>query len=70
MRQLRDAGWTVKALKRGQAAAHEVSEGIHWLRGDALNALDVAGAAHVRHPLRWLSVLVLAVLAADRKSVV
>ncbi len=44
-RQLRDAGWTVKALKRGQAAAHEMSEGIHWLRGDALNAIDVAGAA-------------------------
>ena len=28
-RQLRDAGWTVKALKRGQAAAHEVRDGIH-----------------------------------------
>lgn len=44
-RQLRDAGWTVKALKRGQAAAHELREGIHWLRGDALSAADVAGAA-------------------------
>jgi nucleoside-diphosphate-sugar epimerase len=44
-RQLRDAGWTLKALKRGQAEAHELRDGIHWLRGDALNAADVAGAA-------------------------
>ena len=44
-RQLRDAGWTVKALQRGLAAAHEARDGIHWLRGDALNAADVAGAA-------------------------
>ena len=44
-RQLRDAGWTVKALKRGQAVAHEVRDGIHWLRGDALHAADVARAA-------------------------
>ncbi len=44
-RQLRDAGWTVKALKRGLAAAQELRDGVHWLRGDALNALDVAGAA-------------------------
>ncbi|MGM9481549.1 NAD-dependent epimerase/dehydratase family protein [Roseateles sp. NT4] len=44
-RQLRDAGWTVKALKRGQAAGHEMRDGIHWLRGDALNAIDVAGAS-------------------------
>ncbi|MFG2171157.1 amino acid ABC transporter permease [Streptomyces niveus] len=28
-------------------------------------AVDVAGAAHVRHPMRWLSVLALAVLAAQ-----
>jgi nucleoside-diphosphate-sugar epimerase len=44
-RQLRDAGWLVKGLKRGQATAHEVRDGIHWLRGDALNAADVARAA-------------------------
>jgi len=44
-RQLRDAGWTVKALKRGQPAPHELRDGIHWLAGDALNAADVAGAA-------------------------
>lgn len=28
-------------------------------------AVDVAGAAHVRHPMRWLSVLALAVLGAQ-----
>lgn len=44
-RQLRDAGWTVKALKRGLATAHETRDGLHWLRGDALNAADVARAA-------------------------
>lgn len=44
-RQLRDSGWTVKGLQRGIAAAHEVRDGIHWLRGDALNAADVAQAA-------------------------
>ncbi|MEV7866076.1 amino acid ABC transporter permease [Streptomyces sp. NPDC088124] len=32
---------------------------------DAVPAVDVAGATPVRHPLRWLSVLVLAVLAAQ-----
>jgi nucleoside-diphosphate-sugar epimerase len=44
-RQLRDAGWRVLALKRGLAATHELRDGIHWLRGDALNAADVARAA-------------------------
>ncbi len=44
-RQLRDAGWQVKGLKRGLTAAHELRDGIHWLRGDALNAADVASAA-------------------------
>lgn len=44
-RQLRDSGWTVKALRRGQAVAHEQRDGIHWLRGDALNATEVAAAA-------------------------
>ncbi|HEY1132362.1 MAG TPA: sugar nucleotide-binding protein [Roseateles sp.] len=44
-RQLRDAGWQVVALKRGLVAAHELRDGIHWLRGDALNAADVAAAA-------------------------
>ncbi|WP_239064842.1 amino acid ABC transporter permease [Streptomyces sp. S4.7] len=31
----------------------------------AVPAVDVAGAAHVRHPMRWLSVLALAVLGAQ-----
>ncbi|KQV53200.1 hypothetical protein ASC95_10575 [Pelomonas sp. Root1217] len=44
-RQLRDAGWVVKGLKRGLPAAHEHADGIQWLRGDALNAADVLGAA-------------------------
>lgn len=44
-RQLRDAGWQVKALKRGLGTAHELRDGIHWLRGDALNATDVLTAA-------------------------
>jgi nucleoside-diphosphate-sugar epimerase len=44
-RQLRDSGWAVRTLKRGLGAAHELKDGIHWLRGDALNAADVAGAA-------------------------
>ncbi len=44
-RQLRDAGWTVKALQRGLASPHEMRDGIHWLRGDALNGSEVAGAA-------------------------
>jgi len=44
-RQLRDAGWAVKALKRDLSVAHELRDSIHWLRGDALNAADVAGAA-------------------------
>ncbi|MFD3914992.1 amino acid ABC transporter permease [Streptomyces sp. NPDC058603] len=34
-------------------------------RPSTVTSVDVAGAAPVRHPLRWLSVLVLAVLAAQ-----
>lgn len=44
-RQLRDAGWIVKALKRGQPGAQETRDGIEWWRGDALDAADVAAAA-------------------------
>lgn len=44
-RQLREAGWTVRALKRGLASAHEDRDGLHWLRGDAMNAADVSAAA-------------------------
>jgi len=43
--QLRNAGWTVRGLKRGQAAAQEQCDGIEWLRGDAMNVDDVARAA-------------------------
>ncbi len=44
-RALRDAGWMVRALKRGLAAEAEHRDGLHWLRGDALDALDVQRAA-------------------------
>ena len=45
-RQLRTAGWEVKALTRGVAENHaERSNGITWLRGDALCREDVAAAA-------------------------
>ncbi|WP_323123507.1 NAD(P)H-binding protein [Burkholderia alba] len=44
-RQLRDAGWQVRALARGAAQPAERRDGILWLRGDAMNARDVADAA-------------------------
>ena len=44
-RQLRDAGWTVRALKRGLEQAQEQREGITWLRGDAMNRDEVMEAA-------------------------
>lgn len=44
-RQLRDAGWTVKALKRGMAQASEQRDGMLWLNGDALDTDSVAQAA-------------------------
>ncbi|WP_020204449.1 NAD-dependent epimerase/dehydratase family protein [Cupriavidus sp. WS] len=44
-RQLRDAGWDVRALRRGAAHATGRRDGILWLRGDALAAADVASAA-------------------------
>src|SRR5687768_4067715 len=43
-RQLRDAGWQVRALQRG--LQHEtVRDGITWMQGDALNRADVMRAA-------------------------
>jgi nucleoside-diphosphate-sugar epimerase len=45
-RQLRDAGWQVRALQRGLATASETRDGIHWLRGDAMRLEDVLQAAH------------------------
>ena len=44
-RQLRDAGWQVRALKRGAAKSGERKDGITWLSGDALNRQDVMEAA-------------------------
>ena len=44
-RQLRDAGWTVRALRRGGELATERRDGMVWLRGDAMNRDDVMAAA-------------------------
>lgn len=44
-RQLRDAGWQVRALKRCAEQATERRDGLTRLRGDALNRQDVVDAA-------------------------
>ena len=44
-RQLRDAGWKVRALKRGLQNEAVQHDGITWLRGDAMNREDVLSAA-------------------------
>ncbi len=44
-RQLRDTGWDVRALKRGNAEAVTSADGITWYRGDAMNRDDVMTAA-------------------------
>lgn len=44
-RQLHDAGWAVRALRRSAAEVEEQREGITWLKGDALNRADVEAAA-------------------------
>ena len=44
-RQLRDAGWQVRALTRSLAREEEQREGLTWLRGDAMNREDVLRAA-------------------------
>jgi uncharacterized protein YbjT (DUF2867 family) len=44
-RQLRDAGWQVRALKRGPKASVEHKDGRTWVGGDALNRQDVLDAA-------------------------
>lgn len=44
-RQLRDAGWTVRALKRGSIEANGRDDGIRWIRGDAMVRDDVMNAA-------------------------
>ena len=44
-RQLRDAGWEVRALQRRATQPLEQREGMTWFRGDALNPHDVMAAA-------------------------
>ncbi|WP_413729021.1 NAD-dependent epimerase/dehydratase family protein [Sodalis sp. RH22] len=44
-RKLHHAGWQVRALYRQAPAAGEYRDGIHWLRGDAMNPGDVMRAA-------------------------
>ncbi|WP_176049892.1 NAD-dependent epimerase/dehydratase family protein [Burkholderia sp. BCC1644] len=44
-RQLRDAGWQVRALKRGLDAEVVERDGIAWMRGDALDREAVVRAA-------------------------
>jgi nucleoside-diphosphate-sugar epimerase len=45
-RQLREAGWEVRALQRRASQPIEQRDGITWIRGDALNAHNVLAAAH------------------------
>src|SRR5262252_3160220 len=44
-RQLRDAGWRVKAMKRDLGATSVLKDGIEWVEGDALNREDVLSAS-------------------------
>ena len=44
-RQLRDAGWGIRALARGLETETAQRDGMTWLRGDAMNRQDVARAA-------------------------
>lgn len=44
-RQLRDAGWQVRALKRGLDTARVHRDGIEWVEGDALLRNDVLAVA-------------------------
>ncbi|QSI28200.1 NAD-dependent epimerase/dehydratase family protein [Variovorax sp. RKNM96] len=44
-KQLRQAGWTVRALKRGLAQPMTQEDGITWLRGDAMDKQAVMDAA-------------------------
>lgn len=44
-RQLRDAGWTVRALRRNSEQQIEQRDGMAWVRGDAMNRDDVLAAA-------------------------
>ncbi|WP_250526454.1 NAD-dependent epimerase/dehydratase family protein [Caballeronia sp. GAWG2-1] len=44
-RQLRDAGWRVRGMKRGAPDARPDVHGIEWIQGDAMNRADVTRAA-------------------------
>ena len=44
-RQLRDAGWDVRALQRRASQPIERRDGMTWVRGDAMKAEDVRAAA-------------------------
>jgi len=44
-RQLRDAGWNVRAMQRAAASPVEQRDGMTWIRGDAMIAADVRAAA-------------------------
>jgi nucleoside-diphosphate-sugar epimerase len=44
-RQLRDAGWDVRALWRGAKPQPTRTDGILWIRGDAMNRGEVMDAA-------------------------
>jgi nucleoside-diphosphate-sugar epimerase len=85
-RQLRDAGWDVRALRRGSREPRERRDGIEWLRGDALNREDVVAAAqgcsvivHAVNPpgyRRWSELVLpmldntIAAAAAERATIV
>ncbi len=44
-RQMRAAGWEVRALKRGVGPAPQIRDGITWIDGDALDGASVRAAA-------------------------
>ncbi|WP_372657420.1 NAD-dependent epimerase/dehydratase family protein [Hydrogenophaga sp.] len=44
-RQLREAGWQVRALKRALGVERRVKDGIEWVEGDAMNRADVMAAS-------------------------
>ena len=85
-RQLRDAGWEVRALRRAADQPTEQKHGITWVRGDALSREDVAAAAkgcsvivHAVNPpgyRRWSELVLpmldntIAAAAAERATVV
>jgi nucleoside-diphosphate-sugar epimerase len=85
-RQLRDAGWEVRALRRGTEKPIDQKNGITWLRGDALCREEVVAAArdcsvivHAVNPpgyRRWAELVLpmldntIAAASAERATVV